>query len=141
MDGGVGTKVPGNISLWYWASVLLLQGAKCCQGRRMPVGHAVIGVGSQWRPRPAWAGGEPAELPRVGRPVALAPHGPRWLDSEERGWGATLPWLVAAGGWRSVPVASLWVCLGTGIPSPCFPSLPPWQTFGSVVPPPQKKTI
>ena len=53
VHGGVGTEVPGNIPLWCWASVLVLRGAKCCRGRRMPVGHAVIEVGSQWRPASA----------------------------------------------------------------------------------------
>ena len=50
---GVGTEVPGNIPLWCLASVLVLRGAKCCRGRRMPVGHAVFEVGLQWRPASA----------------------------------------------------------------------------------------
>ena len=103
----------GNLSPWQHPSVALgncpgaAGGAECCQGRRMPVGHAVTGVGSQWRPHQGgwWGTGGPpfGETPRP------KPHGP--LHG--------IPWRRGSGGRRLFYLGIHWWCLGAGLAGTC----------------------
>ena len=122
VHGGVGTEVPGNIPPWCWASVLVLRGAECCRGRRMPLGMrslrlalngdlhlhhlGVVGAGTAGRGRGGlWIASllpQPSRVAvRASLPCCAQPLLGWWTGGEglrgRRLWLALPLWALAAG--------------------------------------------